>query len=257
MRGVGLGGRNTDFGAGVDVHTAVGEEGNAGTNNIDDTDSQGTAVEAVSESHQRVGCFTRLGHKDAGVISEYWRLAIQEVGGKLDGNRNFGKLLKNTPDSHAAVVGSTASNEDNATGPANGGDVAPQTTECYCLVADVKTTTHGVDNRLGLLENFLLHEVVELALHDLLELELKGLDGTDIAASIGLLEAMDVERTFVDVGDVIVLEVHHLLGVLNNGRWIRRQEELGGHWEAIIGHEGAGLRSVKERLVGGSKQAVR
>ena len=62
---------------------------------------------------------------------------------------------------------------------------------------------------------------------------------------------MDVELTLVDVGNVIVLEVEDLLGVLDDGRWVGREEELGGLGHAVVGQEGTRLRAVEERLVGG------
>lgn len=93
--------------------------------------------------------------------------------------------------------------------------------------------------------------MVELALHDLLELELQGLDGTDVGAAVSLLETVDVEGALVDVGNVVILQVHNLLGVLDDGSRVRGQEELGGHGHAIVGHESTRLRAVEQRLVGG------
>lgn len=98
--------------------------------------------------------------------------------------------------------------------------------------------------------------MVELALHDLLKLELKSLDGADVRATIGLLETVNVQGTLVNVGNVVILEVHDLLGVLDNGRRVRREEELSGHGHAIVGHESTRLRAVEERLVGGTEKAA-
>ena len=99
--------------------------------------------------------------------------------------------------------------------------------------------------------------MVELALHDLLELELESLDSPHIGTSIGLLKTVDVEGALMDVGDIIILKVQDLLGVLNNGGGIRRQEELGRHGHAIISHESARLRPVEERLVGGGEASAK
>jgi hypothetical protein len=217
LGGVGLGGGDTDLGTGVDVDTAVGEERDGGTDVVDDTDGEGTALKAVAESHQRVSSLTRLGHEDAGVVTEDGGLAVKEVGGQLNGNGDLSKLLKDTADSHAGVVRGTASNEDDPAASPDGGEVLAETTKGDGLVDGVETTTHGVDNRLGLLEDLLLHEVVEAALHDLLELDLKSLDGADVARAVILVQAVDVEGALVDVGNVVVLEVQDLLGVLDNG----------------------------------------
>lgn len=250
LRGVGLGGGDTDLRAGVDVDTAVGEERDGGTDNVDDADGKGTALETVPQSHEGVGRLARLRDEDASVITEDGRLTIEEIGGKLDSNGDLDELLEDSTDGHTRVVARSAGNEYYPPAPTDRADIRPETTKGHGLVGDIETATHGVDDGLGLLEDLLLHEVVELALHDLLELQLEGLDGPHVRAAIRLLKPVDVERALVDVGDVVVLEVQDLLGVLDDGRGVRRQEELGGHGHAVIRHESTGLGPVEERLVG-------
>lgn len=253
LGGVSLGGSDTNLRTGVNVDTAVGEERDGRTDDVDDTDGESTTLETVPQGHEGVGGFTRLGDEDASVITEDGGLSVKEIRGKLDSDGDLDELLEDTTDSHARVVAGTACNEYYPPASTDGGNVRSETTEGHSLVGDVETTTHGVDDGLGLLENLLLHEVVELALHDLLELELEGLDGPHIGASIGLLKAVNVEGALVNVGNVVILEVQDLLGVFDNGGGIRRQEELRRHGHTIISHEGAGLRPVEERLVGGCK----
>lgn len=101
LGGVGLGGGNTDFGTGVDVDTAVGEQGDGGADDVDDTDSQGTALQAVAESHERVSSLTRLGNEDAGVVTEDRCLSIEEVGCQFNGDGDLGQLFKHTANGHA------------------------------------------------------------------------------------------------------------------------------------------------------------
>ncbi|CAF3449092.1 unnamed protein product [Fusarium graminearum] len=212
LRGVGLGRGDTDLRTGVDVNTTVGEERDGGTDNVDDTNGQGTTLQAVAEGHEGVGSLTRLRDEDASVVTEDRGLSVKEIGSQLDGDGDLSKLLKDTTDSHARVVRGTASNEDDAAASADSGDVGAETTESDGLVGDVETTTHGVDNGLGLLKNLLLHEVVELALHDLLELKLEGLDGSDVGAAIGLLEAMD-GSVLVRVLNIDEVDLHAALGL--------------------------------------------
>lgn len=64
---VGLGGSNTNFGTGVDVDTAMGEERDGGSDNVHDTDSEGTTLKTVAEGQQRVGGLTGLRDKDTGI----------------------------------------------------------------------------------------------------------------------------------------------------------------------------------------------
>lgn len=254
LGGVCLGGSDTDLGAGVDVDTAVGQHTDRATDHVHDTDSQCATLQAVSQGHQRISRLARLRDEHASVVTEHRGLPVEEVGRQLDRDRNLCELLEDTTNRHTAVVRGTAGNEYDTPASADGAHVCAQTTERDGLVLNVQTTTHGVDDGLGLLEDLLLHEVVELALHDLLELELKGLDGANVAAAIGLFQAVDVEGTLVDVGNVVILQVHNLLGVLDDSRRVGREEELGGHGHAIVGHESPGLGAVEEGLVGSTKQ---
>lgn len=123
LGGVGLGGGNTDFGTSVDVDTAVGEEGDGRTDNVDDTDGESAALQAVAESHQGISSLTGLRNEDASVVSEDGSLTIKEIRGQLDRDGNLGKLLKDTTDGHARVVAGTAGNEDDSAASSNGGDV--------------------------------------------------------------------------------------------------------------------------------------
>ena len=254
LRGVCLCGSDTNLGAGVDVDTAVGQHTDRAADHVHDTNSQCATLQAVSQSHQRVSRLTGLRDEHASVVTEDRGLSVQEVRRQLDGNRDLCELLKDTTNRHTAVVRGTASDEDDTSAAADRAHVRAQATERDGLVLDVQATTHGVDDGLGLLEDLLLHEVVELALHDLLELKLQGLDGSHVAAAIGLLETVDVEGTLVDVGNIVILQVHNLLGVLDDGRWVGGEEELGGHGHAIVGHESSGLGAVEEGLVGSAEQ---
>ena len=61
-------------------------------------------LEAVTQSHQRIGRFARLGNEDTSVVSEDRGLTIEEVGGQLDSDGNLCEFLKDAADGHAAVV---------------------------------------------------------------------------------------------------------------------------------------------------------
>jgi hypothetical protein len=68
---------------------------------------------------------------------------------------------------------------------------------------------------------------------------------------------VDVQLTLVDVSNVIILQVENLLGVLDNGRGVGRQEELSRLRDTVIGKESSGLGAVEEGLVRGSQKAGR
>jgi hypothetical protein len=88
--------------------------------------------------------------------------------------------------------------------------------------------------------------VVKFSLHDLRELELEGLnraDGALLAVGLALSETVDVQLSVGDVSDVVIFEVENALGVLDNCSSVRGDEELDGLRKAVIGHEGARLRT--------------
>ena len=155
------------------------------------------------------------------------------------------------------MIAGPAGDEDDPSTAADGVDVLPQAAECDLLVLDIQATAHGIDDGLGLLKDFLLHKVVKITLHDLLQLEFDGLDGADVGGAIVLCQTMDVELALVDVSDIVILEVEDLFGVLDNGRRVRGQEELGGLGDAIIGEESTGLGAMEQRLIGRRKQTGR
>ena len=115
------------------------------------------------------------------------------------------------------MVTGAAGNEDEPPASADGAHVLFKTTEGDSSVGHVQPTTHGVDDRLRLLKDLLLHEVIELALHNLLELKLDRLDCANIASAVVLCQSVDVELTVVDVSNIVVFEVEELLGVLDEG----------------------------------------
>lgn len=189
-------------------------------------------------------------------ITEHRCLSVQKVGGQFNRDRDLGQFLETTAHGHAGVVRGTAGDEYYPPASADSADVLSQTTQGDLLVDNIQTSTHGVHNRLGLLENLLLHEVVERALHDLLKLQLQGLDSTDGGTTLPLSSSVDVQLTLVDVSNVVILEVQHLLRVLNDRGRIGTQEELGGDGHAVIGEERPGLRAVEKALIRGSKTAL-
>jgi len=79
LRGVGLGGRNTDLRADVEVAATRGLARDGRANRIGDANGERTTRVAVAQGQKGVGGLARLAHKDANVVTEDWGLAIEEV----------------------------------------------------------------------------------------------------------------------------------------------------------------------------------
>lgn len=94
LRSVGFSRSDTDLRSGVDVDTAVRFTRDSRSDNVDDSDVESSAFEAVAHREDRVGSFSRLGNENAHVVSEDGSSSIEEVGGELDRDGNLGKFFK-------------------------------------------------------------------------------------------------------------------------------------------------------------------
>lgn len=94
LRGVRLGGGNTDFRPGVDVHAAVRFSANGAADGVGDTNDQRAPVLAVAQRHQGVSCLARLWDEEAHVVPEDGRVAVEEVRRQLHHHGQLGQLLK-------------------------------------------------------------------------------------------------------------------------------------------------------------------
>ena len=142
------------------------------------------------------------------------------------------------------MVTRPACDEHNTTAAADDREVRAQAAKGDFVRVEIDAPTHGVDDRLGLLVDFLLHKVVKLALHDLRELEFEGLDRTDgtlLTVGLAFAQSMDVQLSLSDVGDVIIFEVENTFGMLDDCSSVRGDEELDGLRETVVGHECARL----------------
>ena len=101
----------------------------------------------------------------------------------------------------------------------------------------------AVAQRFRLLVDLLQHEMVVSALFQLGDGQLQLLDGN---LAVLPLQVHDVQRLpLLDDGDFVVVQVHEILGVVDDGRGVGRQEILAvadadGHRAALPGHDDAG-----------------
>ena len=215
-----LGRGDTNLRTGVDVDTAVGLTRDRGADRVDDTDTERATLQAVAQREDRVGRLAALADEHADVVAEDGRLAVEEVGRELDRDRDLRKLLEDRARRDRRVVARAARAEHDTTATADDVEVRAKASERDAVLVEVDTATHGVDDRLGLLVDLLLHEVVKLALHDLREFDLKCLDRAVLSLrSASLLvtaESVDVELALSDVRNVIVLKVQDALRVLDD-----------------------------------------
>lgn len=141
------------------------------------------------------------------------------------------------------VTGSTSTKDDSATST-NGRKIGFQASKSDFSSLKVDSTSHGVDNTLGLFVDFLLHEMVKGAFHDFSNFHFKSLDGSDARQSIVTSQTVDMELSFLNVRNVVVFKIEDSLGVLNNGRRIRSEKEFNWLRHSIFTEECSRLASV-------------
>lgn len=77
------------------------------------------------------------------------------------------------------------------------------------IVLKVQTSPHRVHHRFRLLEDLLLHEVVVIALHDLLNLHFQGRDLASVRIVHAATKTMDAQRALLNGRDVVILKREH------------------------------------------------
>lgn len=76
------------------MNTAVTLAGEGGANSIDHTHAKCTTLETVAHGEDRIGGLARLRNEDADIITEDRGLSVEEIRGKLDGDRNFRQFFE-------------------------------------------------------------------------------------------------------------------------------------------------------------------
>ena len=185
-----LGTGNANFRTGVNVNTTVSLTRNGTSDGVGDTDNKRSTFQTVSESQNGVCSFSGLRYKHAHVVTEDGASAIEEIARKLYADWNLSKLFKDGSSLLAtisyiplrfpkfikatyrqtAVVTCSTRNKHDPSASADSCEVLLQTAQSDGMVIKVHTPTHGVNNGLRLLVNFLLHEVVERTLRKMVYL---------------------------------------------------------------------------------------
>mmetsp|Transcript_13690 Transcript_13690/g.41355 ORF Transcript_13690/g.41355 Transcript_13690/m.41355 type:complete len:716 (+) Transcript_13690:749-2896(+) len=268
LRGVRLGGRHTDLAASIDMDATVGGSGDGGSHGVGDAQAERALLLGVVQCLQGVGSLSGLGHEHAEVVPHDGGLPVQQIAGQLQSHRHAGKALDGLTAGHGGVIGGAAGNEDHAAGALDGGQVVQQTPQRHLALVRVHnpgrvifgrghTAHHCLGHRLGLLVDLLLHEVVELALHDARHLHLQNLvDALHGAAAHGggglEVDVLDGVPPVVDVHHVMVLQGHHPPRVLDQRAGVAGEERLegagrGGLAEGGVGHLLQQLRPAAAR----------
>ena len=103
-------------------------------------------------------------------------IPVQEVRSQVEHDRKFSQLLQESSASDGGVVRGSAADQEKTATTLDFRNVLLDSAKGHHLLLEVDSSTHRVDDRLGLLKDFLLHKGGVVALHDLLDLHLEGGD---------------------------------------------------------------------------------
>ena len=116
-----LRGGNCHLGSRVGIERGTGFTGNGGALGVTNRESLGSALRGVANGHQSVHGFTGLADRDhQGVLVNSW-LAVTELVGELNANRNPRPLFNRVHTDHRGVGGRPAGDKDN---PVDGAAIA-------------------------------------------------------------------------------------------------------------------------------------
>ena len=218
-----LGAGDADLGAGVQVDPAVGLAGDGAAHRVHDRQGGMSPPPRLAECAQRVGGLSRLAEdEDQGAVVERG-VAIAELAGVLDLDREVGQPLDQVLADHGRVPARAAGREDDPADPAElaGGEV--QAAELRGRLGSAQPAPAGVAHRLGLLADLLEHVMrVAAQLHGV------GLpvDPVDSRRDRPVLAVADLEVVGGEPNDLAVLEVGHPGGVGRDRHRVAGQQVL-------------------------------
>ena len=119
------------------------------------------------------------------------------------------------------MPGGTASGDDDAFGILKLVHVLPQSAQYQTAWLGIQSTSQAISNRLGLLENFFEHEMLVASLFNRLQLHLQLVD---VGVGGHVFNGFDLKLSIAYHGDFVIVQVDHLVGVLNDRRSIGSKE---------------------------------
>ncbi len=210
LRGVGLGGRDADFRAGVQVDASVRFLRDGAADHV--ADGQGGMALAFhfAQGRQRIGGFTALGDRkqQRPVIDR--RIAVTQLAGVLDFHRQPGQFFDRVFAHERRMPTRAARRQDDAIHAPQFARGQIQPAKHGRRILFTQATAHGVLQRLGLFENLLQH-VVGIAV----QFDSAAVDDQRFNAELDLtlLAMRDPHRLGRDHRHLMVGQVDDLLGV--------------------------------------------
>ncbi len=224
LTGESLGGGYADFGTHMEVGAAMGGTGDAGADDVADAVEEGTFLLGQLDGCQGVGSFAALRNSDDHIVGIDDGITVAELRSILHFHGNLSCLLDEVLTDEGRVPAGATGADDDAAGIDELILVFDDAAEGDIVALVVQATFDAGAQGVGLLPDFLQHEVREAAFLQLVEAEA---ERVHLGGLVDVGEVDDVDlAAAVHVGNLLVLEVNHLLGVFHDGGGVGAQIEF-------------------------------
>ena len=216
--------RHSYLGTYVRVAAGVGGPGDRRTHDIADSEQERPGLACELQRGQRVGSLARLRYRYHHVVLRYDGLAVAEFRRVLDFDRDARELLYDVLAYHAGVPRGAAGADDEALGAEQSLAVVYDARELDYPELGVQPALHRYLQGAWLLEYLLEHEMGIPSLLDLAQAHLQLAYHRSLP---DLSEVCYAQRLALgDEGDLLLVEVHDLVGIFDYGRCVRGYEIL-------------------------------
>ncbi len=216
---------------------------------VDDAQGEGAAFLGFAQCGEGVGGFAGLadGDDDGAVFDD--RIAVAEFGGVFDFGGDFGEVFHEVFADEAGMPCGAAAGDDDAAGADEVAGVGGQAAEDdAALDGRSMRPRRQFSMAIGLLHDFLEHEVLVVAEFHLFEFEFGFLD---FGRHGDIVDGHGFEAGGLDDGHFVVVEVDDLGGVLDDGGGVGGDDVF-----AVADADDQGAAARATTRVSGSSAAI-
>ena len=233
-----LGRRDTDLRTGMRVERVIGEARDRGLDDVRDRKHLRALLLGLADRFHRIERLARLADRDHQVTGADDRIAIAELRGEVDLDRNAGERFDDELADHRGVIARATRDEDD---PLDVLHIELDAIERDVIVLEIDAADQRVRDGAGLLVDLLEHVVLEAAL-----LRLRGGpgDGLGLAGVDVALEVHQRDAVALDDDHLAFLDEDHAAGLAED------RSDIGRHVVLAI----AEPNHQRRRVLGGDEQ---
>ncbi len=205
------------------IGAGIGSAGNAATHHVANAEDGCALALGQFQSRQGIGRFAALRDGNHDVALRDNRIAVAELRGVLDLHRNAGQVLNQIFGHQAGVPARAARHNDDAVGINKLLLVGAEASHIEVATPHFEAAAHRIEDRTRLLKNLLEHKVLVTTFFNTIQLQLQALD---VGRLHHVFARADGQLAVLDNSELVVVDVHHLVGVLDDGGSVGSHEEL-------------------------------